>query len=87
MNNKDKLAWTSKTKKLNIDRVLSVGNIVTDMWGSKGVVVKIVMPENCSSFEDHGTVFVWQSEKVEYGSDNCEHYPFHSWKELLRIHD
>jgi hypothetical protein len=55
-----------------------------DIGGHKGIVVKIVKPEN-PTVEDHGTIYVWQSEKFEYGSDNCEHYVFHNWEKFLTV--
>lgn len=34
---------------------------------------------------DHGTVYVWQSERTQYGDDNCEHYSYLNWSENLRL--
>jgi hypothetical protein len=86
MTNKDRLAWTEKTKCLNQDRELARGMQVKDAWGNRGIVVKIEIPDE-PSVENHGTVFVWQSERTGYGDDNCEHYTYTSWKEFLRIED
>lgn len=85
MNNKDRVLWQAKTRKLNVDRQLKVGDAVQDLFLSKGIVVKIVVPENLD--EDEGIIYVWQSEKIEYGADNCEHYHYLGWQELLRIED
>ena len=74
--------WTAKTLKLNKDRILKVGDCVVDMFSNKGVVVKI-MPG--VDIEDHGAIYVWQSERKEYGADNCEHYVEFGWKEHLRV--
>ena len=84
MNNIERIEWQKKTEKLNSERTLAIGDQVVDLYGSKGVVVRIDIPNN-PCFENHGTVYVWQSEKTEYGSDNCEHYTFIDWKKLLRI--
>ena len=54
-----------------MNKKLKRGDIVIDGWGSKGVVVKIIPGV---SIEDHGTIYVWQMDKTEYGTDNCEHY-------------
>ena len=59
---------------------------VKDVDGHRGVVVDVQIPED-PSIEDHGTVAVWQSERFEYGADNCEHYCWINWKEFLRIED
>jgi hypothetical protein len=39
------------------------------------------------SISNHGGVKVWQSERVGYGGDNCEDYPWFNWKEVLRVLD
>ena len=82
MKNKDKLAWWDKNDRENADRVIKVGDSVSDAEGNYGIVVKVV-PE---SDNFHGAVYVWQSERVGYGSDNCEHYAFTSWRRILRIY-
>ena len=84
MNSKDKKAWTEKTKRLNENRVLSVGLSVKDIAGHTGVVVKIEVPEDST---EHGIVYVWQSERMNYGNDNCEHYSLDYWKDFLRVID
>ena len=86
MKPKDRQAWIEKTKRLNEHRELVRGMEVKDAWGNLGIVVKIEIPDE-PSIENHGTVFVWQSERTEYGSDNCEHYCYTNWKEFLRIID
>lgn len=50
--------------------------------GYKGVVVKI---EKGTDDENHGTVFVWQMDRMEYGSDNCEHYTYFGWENFLKV--
>ena len=82
MNKLDREQWTAKTEKLNADRVLRVGDSVIDMYKNAGVVVKISPGVD---IEDHGTIYVWQSEQVGYGDDNCEHYVEFGWQKLLRI--
>lgn len=82
MQTQDRKAWMEKNLRLNADMEIKVGMEVKDAWGQKGVVVKIVPPEDANS---HGTIFVWQSERLEYGADNCEHYSTDTWKSLLRI--
>lgn len=82
INQKDMLAWTEKTKRLNESVVLSIGDEVIDVRGNKGIVVRIIAG---TDIEDHGCVFVWQSEQYDYGSDNCEHYVEINWYEHLRI--
>jgi hypothetical protein len=58
------------------------GSLVVDNFGDKGVVVKIVKGTN---HENHGTIYVWQSERTGYGADNCEHYPEFEWQKSLNI--
>jgi hypothetical protein len=72
-----------KINKMN-EHELKLGAEVVDLWGHQGVVVKIVKPD-VPTIEDHGTVFVWQSDRIEYGADNCEHYTFHNWQKVLRV--
>lgn len=48
----------------------------------QGIVVKIV-PD--MTIHDHGTIYVWQLNRVEYGIDNCEHYPVLEWEKSLKI--
>lgn len=64
--------------------MLSLGTQVEDIWGNKGIVVKINVPENPSD-EDHGTIYVWQSDRLGYGDDNCEHYVYVGWERILKI--
>lgn len=78
----DRDQWTAKTLRVNADRILKIGDEVVDVYKNKGIVVKIVPGV---SDEDHGAVYVWQSERMEYGSDNCEHYVEFGWKLLLRV--
>lgn len=78
----DQEQWTAKTTRLNAERTLRIGDEVIDMYKNKGIVVKIIPG---ASNEDHGSIYVWQSEKLEYGSDNCEHYVEFGWKPWLRV--
>jgi len=78
----DRDNWTEKTKRLNADRALKIGDQVVDVDGHKGVVVKIVPG---ISDEDHGVIFVWQADRYEYGSDNCEHYVEFGWQPWIRV--
>lgn len=79
----DKKNWRAKTERLNEHREIKRGMLVTD-GEHMGVVVKIVPGHD---IEDHGTIFVWQSERDDYGADNCEHYVHFGWKSSLRIID
>lgn len=82
MSEKDMKAWTEKTLRLNKDHEISRGDSVQDRNGWKGVVVRI---EHGSTIESHGTIYVWQSERMEYGADNCEHYAYVNWRKCLRV--
>ena len=81
MNKIDRKAWTDKTKRLNEGVELKRGMVVRDVEGNLGVVVKIIE----ASEDFHGVVYVWQCDRVEYGSDNFEHYCANNWQEFLRI--
>lgn len=61
---------------------LKIGAEVMDIHKHKGIVVKIVPGYD---IEDHGTIYVWQSERTNYGADNCEHYVYHNWEKVLKI--
>lgn len=78
--------WLIKTEKMNFQKELKRGDEVIDRFGDKGIVVKIEKPEE-PTIEDHGTIYVWQSEQVNYGGDNCQHYSFLGWEKMLRILD
>lgn len=82
MNKTDRKNWTEKTTRLNLNRSLAVGDSVIDIDKNRGIVVKIVPG---TSDIDHGAIYVWQSERFEYGADNCEHYSQVAWKSTLRI--
>lgn len=69
-------------KESKIKQTLSVGDLVRDTFGDKGIVVKI---KKGVSDSDHGTVHVWQLDKIDYGADNCEHYPEFNWQSILKI--
>lgn len=79
--NKDKVFWHEKNTRINADLKLSLGMCVVDSEGNKGVVVKIIEP----NVDSDGVVYIWQSDRMEYGSDNCEHYTYDGWKYFLRI--
>lgn len=83
MRNEDLTRWLDKNEKLNSDRELSIGLKIVDRYRNEGIVVKI----EPSSDEQHGTIYSWQINKFNYGSDNCEHYSFECWKRELRIID
>ena len=78
--------WVEKTIQLNERRDIKRGDLVIDRDRHKGVVVGVEIPDN-PTVEDHGTVTVWQSERFNYGDDNCEHYTWLNWKRTLRILD
>jgi hypothetical protein len=61
---------------------LKRGRVVIDTQGNRGVVVKIVPGFDT---ENHGTVYVWQMDRMDYGSDNCEHYCEFGWEKSLKI--
>jgi len=61
---------------------LKRGRVVIDTDGNRGVVVKIVPGFD---IENHGTVYVWQMDRMDYGSDNCEHYCEFGWEKSLKI--
>ena len=82
MNKIDRKNWYEKTLRLNANNVLKVGDKVVDIDKNVGIVVRI---DPGIDFEDHGTMAVWQSERYNYGGDNCEHYCEFNWKEHLRI--
>jgi hypothetical protein len=62
--------------------MLKRGDIVVDHYGDKGVVVKIIPG---ISDEEHGTIYVWQMDRTEYGADNCEHYVEFGWEKHLTV--
>lgn len=80
MRNTDAIKWYAKNKKLNENVELTLGTRVKDVHGYKGVVVQIYNDGN-----GEGSVSVWQEDRTSYGLDNCEHYHYSQWKELLRI--
>ena len=82
MNIQNKKQWMEKTKKLNESVTPSLGMRVVDVYGFKGVVVKVNMND-----EVDGTIYVWQEDRLEYGADNCEHYCLNNWKSFLRVLD
>jgi len=84
MNKRDWPKWQEKTKKINANRSLKLGDRVVDLFGWKGIVVKIKLhtTDNKTEIVDvlesdnklNGTIYVWQEDRTEYGADNCEHY-------------
>lgn len=76
--------WTNKTTKQNNGKTIRPGMKVVDFFGHVGVVVSIYVPQD-PSIEDHGLIQVWQSNRNNYGDDNCEHYSFYGWESMLRI--
>jgi len=63
----------------------SVGDHVVDRDGHEGIIVKIIPG---TDDENHGIIYVWQLNDIEYGVDNCEHYAELSCRQnpsLLRI--
>lgn len=75
-------AWFDKNERINANRVLQRGNRIEDPWGDIGIVVKI---EPGTDNENHGTIYVWQENRMDYGADNCEHYAEINWHRNLRI--
>ena len=61
---------------------LKIGDHVIDLWNDEGIVVKIIPGFDN---ENHGTIYVWQMNKLNYGADNCEHYPHFEWFKTLKI--
>lgn len=58
------------------------GSHVVDSFGNEGIVVKIIPG---TDNENHGAVYVWQMNKLNYGADNCEHYSHFKWSDFLKI--
>ena len=85
MKNKDKAAWRAKNLRLNKDVEVILGMRLVDDEGNHGVVVKIIPHNPENPIEEHGTVYVWQEDRMGYGGDNCEHYCHNNWHEFLRI--
>ncbi|WNA16123.1 hypothetical protein XaC1_485 [Xanthomonas phage XaC1] len=82
MNYNEIKKWWDESKLLNANVVLRIGDRVINDKGNCGVVVKICKPE---STDDHGTIYVWQEDLTDYGSDNCEHYCYTNWQSFLRL--
>ncbi len=74
--------WSVAEGRIVTDKQLRRGCLVVDSYGDRGVVVKI---EKGFNNEDHGTVYVWQTDRMDYGADNCEHYPEFEWWKCLTI--
>jgi hypothetical protein len=84
---KDELIkWQDKNERLNKDFDLKLGVKLIDSRGYRGVVVQLEPPTN-ETVEDHGTIYVWQIDRVGYGDDNCEHYTYSYWQRNLRVID
>lgn len=75
MNHKEaRKRFEDKTRELTeLQTPYSVGDMVEDVVDkNKGIVVKIELGVNK---EDHGTIYVWQLNRINYGGgDNCETY-------------
>lgn len=67
--------WFEKTKRVNADLNLSVGDTVQDGDGKVGKVIEIIKG---TSYSDHGFI------TVNIG-DYEEHYAEFNWKDFLRI--
>jgi len=74
--------WLDKNERINHDKTLKVGMEVIDRYGDKGIIVKIIKYEDT---ESDGCVYIWLSERTDYGSDNCMHYALKMCKRELRI--
>lgn len=61
------------TKGINVEKPV-VGLKVIGLDGHKGIIVSIVEPTD----DDHGWIEVWQSERDNYGDNNCEHYAYYN---------
>lgn len=64
------------------EKTIKLGDRVIDKWGWRGVVVDVVYGH---SVEEHGSIKVWQSDRTEFGADNCQHYCYFEWEKVLRI--
>lgn len=64
-------------------KTITRGDRVVDRDGNEGIVVKI--HRRYSDIENHGTIYVWQLNRQNYGIDNCKHYPYHNWEQNLKI--
>lgn len=62
------------------------GSKVVDIFGNEGIVVEVsTFNDEPMTDENHGTVAVWQSERVNHGLDNCEHYPYFNFERILTV--
>lgn len=63
---------------------ISIGDHVKEKMKPyhEGIVVKI---RPGTDNENHGTIYVWQLNRTEYGADNCEHYSAVNWQNSLKI--
>lgn len=80
--NKERKQLFAKLQKLCPNWPIKRGSMVIDLDGCCGIVVRI---EPGHDIEDHGTVFVWQIDRLEYGADNCEHYCEFGWEKSLVV--
>ena len=74
MNTKQRKQRYKDIKSKTVD-ALARGNKVIDKWGYEGVVVDV--NEHCTT--------VWQSDRTNYGCDNCEHYHTTDWRHFLKV--
>lgn len=65
---------------------IAVGMPVIDIWGHRGVVISIDIPENLT-IEDHGGIEVYQIDRDNYGHTNCEHYAYYGWEKVIKFLD
>lgn len=74
--------WLKDTEIANDGKIIAIGCQVIDPEGHRGIVVAV---EEGHDIEDHGRIAVWQMDRLEYGPDNCEHYPHYGWERILQI--
>jgi heat shock protein HspQ len=74
------LIWVSQQANTMADKEIKIGDCVRDKFsGHRGIVVKIEPHDS----ENHGTIYVWQMDRYDYGADNCEHYCHENWRSVL----
>jgi hypothetical protein len=81
MNKTDRLAWASKTQKVNHGKTLEVGDLVKVLWGNlqTGTVIDIqTWPDEPLSPENHGCVTIQLASGIE------EHFPYYGWQNKIR---
>ena len=74
------LVWVSQQANTMAYREIKIGDCVKDNFsGHRGIVEKIEPHDS----ENHGTIYVWQMDRCDYGADNCEHYCHENWRSVL----